>query len=477
MRKLILALFSIISAALIPVLISLSIIIILFLTPGFHIRIIKNLDLVKTFIEAKNLEVESDIKREIEKKTGISAFKPEYDRVKKDYDEKLLAFNKLNRTDEYKNIERQIDELDDLEWEKSSDSFKTEKDFDSFKKHKMKELKSALDEIENYRDKNEDSIEKSEDEMEKAKDLFEDADDKMKDKEEDARDIIEDRQGEFMNEMYHDISKIEPVLTEKLNTLFIDKEIKNIITTYLDFFTSYPEQKKAGNVYQSRLNVESGIIDTSTNVKLPPLRISYIVKINDNGIEKEKNLLSEVFAETVRSTPGLKSPWVMSKLFTMSDSWIAEKVGNSILKGTGVSYRDGVVKTESIILTGRKGEIAENIMIGMTAGKYLPYAAGAVSLILLLLIFILSADRRSGIKNAGYVLKYPSMVIAIAGIALILISLVPGLLLPEIISDPVKYAFLDRAVTTAVIYMLIPVIALFFILSLAGSFMVKFGKR
>jgi len=477
MRKLILALFSIISAALIPVLISLSIIIILFLTPGFHIRIIKNLDLVKTFIEAKNLEVESDIKREIEKKTGISAFKPEYDRVKKDYDEKLLAFNKLNRTDEYKNIERQIDELDDLEWEKSSDSFKTEKDFDSFKKHKMKELKSALDEIENYRDKNEDSIEKSEDEMEKAKDLFEDADDKMKDKKEDARDIIEDRQGEFMNEMYHDISKIEPVLTEKLNTLFIDKEIKNIITTYLDFFTSYPDQKKAGNVYQSRLNVESGIIDTSTNVKLPPLCISYIVKINDNGIEKEKNLLSEVFAETVRSTPGLKSPWVMSKLFTMSDSWIAEKVGNSILKGTGVSYRDGVVKTESIILTGRKGEIAENVMIGMTAGKYLPYAAGAVSLILLLLIFILSADRRSGIKNAGYVLKYPSMVIAIAGIALILISLVPGLLLPEIISDPVKYAFLDRAVTTAVIYMLIPVIALFFILSLAGSFMVKFGKR
>ena len=139
MRKLLLALFSIISAALIPVLISLSIIIILFLTPGFHIRIIKNLDLVKTFIEAKNLEVESDIKREIEKKTGISAFKPEYERVKKDYDEKLLAFNKLNRTDEYKNIEKQIDELDDLEWEKSSDSFKTEKDFDSFKKHKMKE--------------------------------------------------------------------------------------------------------------------------------------------------------------------------------------------------------------------------------------------------------------------------------------------------------------------------------------------------
>ena len=97
--------------------------------------------------------------------------------------------------------------------------------------------------------------------------------------------------------------------------------------------------------------------------------------------------------------------------------------------------------------------------------------------IFLLLIFFLSADRKSGIKNAGYVLKYPSMIIAIAGIALILISLVPGLLLPEIISDPVRYALLDRAATTAVIYMLLPVTALFFILSIAGSFMVKFGKK
>jgi hypothetical protein len=477
MRKILLYIFSIISAAIIPVLIALSIMITLFLSPDFHVRVIKNLDLVKTFIEAKNLEVESDIKREIEKKTGITAFKSEYDSVKKDYDEKLLAFNKINKTEDFKNLEKQIDEVDDLEWEKSSDSFKTEDEFKSFKKHKMKELKAALEEIENYRDKNEDAIDKSEDEMKKAEEIFEDADDEMKDKEKDAREIIEDRQGEFVNEMYHDISKIEPVLTEKLNTLFLEKEIKNIITTYLDFLTSYPEQKNAGNVYQSRLNVESGLIDTSTNVKIPPLSMSFIVKVNDNGIEKEKNLLSEVFAETVKSTPGLKSPWVMSKLFTMSDSWIAEKAGRSVLKGTGISYSGGVIKSGPITLTGEKGDIAERVMIGMTAGKYLPYAAGAISLILLILIFILSSGKKNGIKNAGYILKYPSMIIAIAGIALILISLVPGLLLPEIISDPLKYAFLDRAASTAVIYMLIPVTALFFILSLVGSFMVKMGKR
>lgn len=477
MRKLFLSVFSVISAAAIPVLIAVSIMVILFLNPAFHVSIIKNLNLVKTFIEAKNFEVENEIKREIEKKTGITEFKTGYDRVKKDYDEKLQAFNTINKTDEYKKLKQQVDELDDLEWEKSPDTFKNEDDFDSFKKHKMKELKSAIDEIDTYRDKNEDAIEKSEDEMDKAKDIFEDADDEMKDKEKEAREIIEDRQSDFMNEMYHDIAKIEPALTEKLNSLFLEKEVKNIISGYIRFLTSYQEQKRAGNVYESRLNIESGIIDASTNVNLPQFRMSFIVKVNDNGIEKEKNLLSEIFVETVKDTPGLRSPWVMAKLFSVSDSWIAEKAGNTFLKNAGLTYSNGVIKSGPILLTGENGNFAEKLMICMTAGKYLPYAAAVLSAILLLAVFLLSADHRSGLKNAGYILKYPSMLIAIAGIAAILLSLIPGLLLPEIVSDPVKYAFLDRVATTAVLHVFIPVTAVFFILSLAGGFMVKTGKR
>lgn len=477
MKKSFLCIISIISAAIIPVLIAASIILALFLAPGFHVRIIKNLSLVKTFIEAKNLEVENDIKREIEKKTGITEFKTSYDSIKRDYNEKLLAFNRLNRTDEYKKIKEQIDELDDLEWEKSSDSFKTEDDFDRFKKHKMKELKSAREEIKEYRDKNEDAIDKSEDEMESAKDLFDDADDGMKEKEEAAREIIEKRSGEFMNEMYHDIAKIEPPLTEKLNTLFIDREVRDLISGYIDFFTSYPEQKRLGNVYQSRLNVESGVIDSSANVNIPPLRLSFIVKVNDNGIEKERNLLSEVFAETVKNTPGLKSPWVMAKLFSMSDSWIAERAGNTFLKEAGLTYSNGVIKSGPILLKGEKGDIAEKVMIAMTAARYLPYAALAVSVILLLAVFLLSPDRRSGLVNTGRIIKYPSAIIAIAGITAILLSLVPGLLLPETLSDPVKYAFLDRAATAVVLHAFIPVTAFFFLLSIAGGILIKVGKR
>ncbi len=477
MKKIFLYILSSLSAAIIPAMITASVLMMLFLTPGFYVSIIKNLDLVKTFIEAKNLESEKEITREIEKKTGINSFKPEYEGIKKQYDEKLLAYNTLNKTDEYEKIKKQMDELDDLEWEKSPDSFKKEEDFDSFKKLKMKEFKTALKGIEKYRDSNEDAIDKSEDEMKKAKDLFEDADDRLTDKKNEARKIIEEREGDFMNEMYHDIAKIEPALTGMLNRLFIDREIRGIITEYLDFFTSYPAQKKAGNVYGTRLNVETGMIESSSNVNIPPLRLSFIVKTNENGIEKDKNLFSELFVETIRDTPGLKSPWIMTKIFSLSDSWLVEKIGNTLLKDTPLSYRNGVITSGPLLLSGEKGKIAERIMMFMTGAKYLPYITAVISLILLLTVFILSADRRSGLRNTGYILKYPAMIISIAGIALILLTLVPGILLPEAISDPVKYAFIDRAAMVSAIHVFAPIAILFFVISIIGSLMVRLGKR
>ena len=100
-----------------------SLIIILCSSADFHVSIIKNLNLVKTFIEAKNFQIEKDIKREIEKKTGITGYKADYDKIKKDYDEKLLAFNSINRTDEYEKIEKQFDELDDMDWDKAPENF------------------------------------------------------------------------------------------------------------------------------------------------------------------------------------------------------------------------------------------------------------------------------------------------------------------------------------------------------------------
>jgi hypothetical protein len=461
----------------IPSAITASILLTLAINENFYISVIKSLNLVETFIETKNVQIEKDIKREVEKKTGMSQFKPQYEALRKDYEDKLIAYTGINKNEEFDKIEKQIDELDDLEWIKSSDEFKTEDDFDRFKKQKMNDLKSALKEIKEYRSRNDDAIDKIEDEMEAAKDKFEDADDALKDKEEDAKDIIESRRGDFMNEMYSDIARVEPLLTEELNKLFIEKELRSAIKKYLDFMTSWQKQKEAGNIYESRLNVESGMIENVKKVSIPPLALNLRVKVNETGIEKEKNLLSEVFVEKIRETPGLKSPWVLANIFKLSDTWITETAGNTILKGTGLRMSDGIIKSDSIILSGEKAEKFEMLMMILSAAKYAPYAAaGAVTLFIILLILI-APDKKSGLRTSGFVLKYPSVIIVIAGIAVIIASIKPGLMIPQIVNDPVNSAFFDKVAFTTALHLFAPITGIFFVLSLTGGILLRLGKR
>ncbi|HNX24122.1 MAG TPA: hypothetical protein PKG60_08730 [Spirochaetota bacterium] len=477
MRKIFLYILSIISIIIIPVAITASILLTLAVNENFYISVIESLNLVETFIETKNVQIEKDIKKEIEKKTGMSQFKPRYESLRKDYEDKLIAYTSINKNEEFDKIEKQIDELDDLKWEKSSDEFKDEDDFDRFKKLKMTDLKNALKDIKEYRSKNDDQIDKIENAMEDAKDKFDDADDELKDKEEDAKDIIELRRGDFMNEMYSDISKVEPALTEELNRLFIEKELKSVIKNYLNFMTTWQRQKESGNIYESRLNVESGMIENVKKISIPPLAISLKVKVNENGIENEKNLLSEVFVEKIRETPGLKSPWVLTRIFKLSDSWIAETAGNTILKGTGLTMADGLIKSDAIILSGEKAENFEKIMMVFSAAKYTPAAAGGAVLLFVILLIIAAPDKKSGMKVSGFVLKYPSVIIVIAGIAIIIASLKPGLMIPQIINDPVNSAFFDKVAFTTALHLFAPITGVFFVLSLAGGILLKFGKK
>ena len=476
MRKIFLYLLSVISIIIIPAAITVSILLTLAVNENFYISVIKSLNLVETFIETKNIQIEKDIKREVEKKTGMSQFKPLYESLKKDYEDKLIAYTSINKNVEFDTIEKQIDELDDLKWEKSSDDIKTEDEFDIFKKNKMKDLKSALKEIKEYRSKNNDSISRIENEMEDAKDKYEDAEDELKDKEEDAKDIIESRRSDFMNEMYSDIARIEPVLTEDFNRLFIERGVKSLIKRYLDFMTTWETQRKTGSIYESRLNVESGIIENVKKISIPPVNLSLRVKVNENGIEKEKNLLSEVFVDRIRETPGLKSPWVLTQIFKLSDSWVTEAAANSFLKGTNLNLADGVIKSDAIVLTGKKAENFEKIMMVFSAAKYIPYAAAGAVLLFIILLIIAAPDKKSGMRASGYVLKYPSIIIVIAGIAVIIASVKPGLMIPQIVNDPVNSAFFDKVAFTAALHLFAPLTGVFFVLSLAGGILLKIGK-
>jgi hypothetical protein len=477
MRKIAAYILTVISAVIIPLSVTGAILLTLAVNENFYISVIKKLDLVETFIETKNLQLEKDIKKEIEKKTGMSQFRIEYEKLRKDFEEKSAAFTKLNKTDEYNRLDKQIDELDDLKWEKSSDDFKTEDDFNRFKKQKMLDLKNALKEIKEYRKKNDDVIDKAENEMEKAKDKFEDADDILKDKESEAKGIISKRRGDFMNEMYHDIARIEPALTQSLNTLFIEQELRRLIRQYLSFFTSWKQQVKAGNIYEERLNVESGMVENTKKVILPPLSLSFRVKVNDNGIIKDKNLLSEVFVETIRETPGLKSPWVMTKIFGLADSFIAEMIANTFLKGTGFSMNDGVIKSETIVLSGDRAKKVEKVMMLLSFAKYSIFTAAGISVFLMLLIIAVSPEKKTGLRLTGHVMKYPSILIASGGIAVIISSLKPGLVLPQIVNDPVNSAFIDKIYFAAAYHFFVPITAVFLLCFVTGTLLLKFVKK
>jgi hypothetical protein len=477
MRKIFFYALSVISIIIIPVSITAAILLTLAVNENFYISVIKNLNLVQTFIETKNFQIEKDIKKEIEKKTGMSQFRIEYEILRKNYEDKLVAYSLLYKSEEYDKLKKQIDDLDDLDWEKSSEAFKNKDDFERFKKQKMLDLKTALKEIKEYRKKNDDAIDKAEDEMEKAKDKFENADDLLKDKESVAKDIIETRRGDFMNEMFSDIAKIEPALTESLNKLFIEQELRRVIRTYLSFFTSWKQQVKAGNIYETRLNVESGMIENVKKVNLPPLLLSLRVKVNENGLEKEKNLLGEVFVEKIRETQGLKSPWVLTKIFMLSDSFIVEKAGNSIFKDTGLSLNNGVIKSGEIVLSGGKASRIEKVMMIMTFAPYSLYAAAGITFILILLLFVAAPNKKTGLKFSGFILKYPSIIIVIGGIAVIIASIKPGLMIPRIVNDPINSAFFDKVYFTTALHLFAPITAVFFIFSLAGGLLLKFGKK
>jgi len=476
MRKIVLYILSVISIVIIPAAITSSILLTLAINENFYISVIKSLNLVETLIKTKNVQTEKDIKREVEKKTGMSQFKLQYESLKNDYENKFTAYSVINKDEEYDKLEKQKDELENFKWEESSEEFKTEDDFNRYKKNKIKDLKVSLKEIKKYRIKNDEAIKKIKDEMENAKAAFDDADSELKGKEKDAKYIVESRSGDFMNETYSDIAIIEPMLTDDLNKLFIEKELKSVIKNYLEFMTTWRRQRDTGNIYENRLNVESGMIENLKTVSIPPLVINLHVRIKENGIEKEKNLLSEIFVEKIMATPGLKSPWVLIQIFKLSGSWMVETAGRTILKDTGLRISDGVIRSDTIILSGDKAEKFEKIMMLFSAAKYTPYAAAGLTLFLVFILIIAAPDKRTGMKMSGFVLKYPSAIIVIAGIAIIIVSIKPGLMIPQIVNDPVNSAFFDKIAFNTALHIFAPVTGVFFILSVAGGILSKFGK-
>jgi len=477
-RKILSYLAALIAILLLPVIITASLGLAMALNEDFHISVVKNLNIVETVIKFKNYQIESDIRHEIEKETGMALFKPEYDSLRADYDRKLQTFNALNKTKEYESLEKEIDQLDDMDWKDAPDTFRNRDEWKTWRKNKISELEKKQDSIKDYRKKNRELLNVAEKAMKKSRDAFEDADDLMKKKEKKARKILEDRSSDFMNEIVSDMSKVSDKLSSAINDLFIEVEIRKILKTYLAFFTDYFNQKKTGGVYESNLNIASGEIGTSKKVVLPPFELSFKVKTDENGIVKEKNIFSDLCVELINATPGLKSPWILTKIFGMADSWLAEKVIGRALKGTGFRFSDGTLKSQGpVILSGERAEMAEYLMIGLTAGRFFMFAGPVIAILLVMLTFASAPDRRSKWKTTGLAIEIPSALMTALGIAGIIFSAFPGFFFRIPIDDPAVRGFIERGIFSTGLHFFIPVTLLFFILSLTGGFMRKRGNK
>jgi hypothetical protein len=477
-KGLMLYLISFTALLIIPVLIILTVFHLLLTSDRFYTGIIKQMNPVEKIIEAKNLEIENDVKREIEKRTGIKSFMPEYEKIRKEYQDKELEFHRLYKTAEYSRIKNQIKKLKDLEWIKSSDEFKDEDDFHLFKKNKLAELKRELEEIEKFRKSEKEQINQLEKELDFAEGNLKKADRDLKDRKEEAEEILESRQSEFMNTMYADIHKISPVLTEQLNTLLIDREIKNIINIYLDFLMTHNIQKQQGNIFVQRFDIESGMIENRKIVKLPPLKLSLRVNVDEGGVSRERHLLSEVFVKNIGSIQGLENPWVITKIFSMSDSWLIEKYARSKLKDAGMTIENGIIKSSGpIIIKGKAAEITEYAMLFFTYGKYLKYITPGIILFFIFAIFIAAPDKKTGAGFAGIVLKYPAYIIIIISASAVVISFKPSFILTGFGTDPVTDTIMESLFSAAAVHIFIPLIICFTVIMLTGIILCKLGRK
>ena len=474
-KSLLFSILSIFSFILIPVMIFTILLYSMATSEEFYLSLIRQLSPVETFIEAKNSMTEKDVLRQVEKKTGLSSFRPEFEKIETTYKDRLAAYNRINRTEEYNRLDKQIDELDDMDWEEAPDTFRDEKSFEKFKKTRLSELKNKIDEIKKYRDKNDDAIDESEDVMDDAKDSFEDAREKLQDKEEQARDIVRSRREELSNSLITDMAEIEPEITEKLNYLFLDREIRRVIGSYIDFFSEYEKQKASGMVFTRRLDIKSGRIENTRIVKIPALSISLYTDFEEKGKTRRRHIFSEIIPSVIDSVPNLSNPWLLKKIFTLSDSWIAEAAGRSVIEKYGLTIKNGRISSEEIVMRGKKAQMAEYLMIAASYGKYSLYLFPALIFILIASLLFTGKTGKEGMRRIGIILKYSSAASAVIFITGIIISMKPLMLLPhmKILDNVMIKEITERIIFTSGLYFLIPAVALFLIISAAGSYILK----
>ncbi len=440
---------------------------------SFYLTVIKGIDPIETFISARNNTMESDIRREIEKKTGLTAMTDRANKAKEEFNKAMKAWRRVSKSDEYDKLKKQVKELEDLKWAENSGMFKTGKDFEAFRKTKLEELNKKIDEIKKYRDQEEDAISKAEDIMEDREDDYEDLADDLADKKEEAREIEEEQRKNLPNSLVDDVAKIRGPITRAFNEQFLDNEVRRIFKKYIDFATDRDLQVKRGNIYVEKLDTESGMVLNREVIKFPGCKINLHVPEKGKASSTKNHLFSDVFVKIVDSTPGVRNPWIIKRILNLSNNWLGETLGNRIIKRTGIRLEDGNIFLNAVTIRGKSAQVIDKALKVLSLlNKYL-LLIPLILAIFYFLVVITGDTLKLGLGSMGSVIKYSFMIAFLLVFSALLISLAPGLILDIPIDNTMALLVTEKVISTTSMYFLGILSALLFALSVLGAFIMR----
>ena len=421
----------------------------------FYTEVLKGSYLLNAFVEGKNASVDRAAREEIDRDVALDTYVTAAATTRNTLDRARAHYERANRTAEYADLERKLAEARGASWTGATAAVPDEKAFEERREAEIAHLRSRLREIEEYREQNGRAIERAESEYDDARDKMEDAQSELDDKNREAARIIDRHRAAFSSRITGDLAALAPRLAPLLNEKLIDGAVKREIEKQLDFLRSGGGEQENGTL------------------RLPPVTISLWV---DDASGGRRHLLSQVFVDEIRRAPDIRNRAFLLALFRMSDTALGEYMAGRFLRKAGLSLDDGVIRMQPPALEGSAAAALRRVMTAAALGRYLKYAAGGLFALYLAFLLIISAPWKRKVSWLGGGLLYPSALIVLASVALVIASRVAFDISPYLAPDAMLLGFAKNIARAAAFYLALPVIILFLPLTLAGLAMKKAAR-
>jgi hypothetical protein len=457
---------SILSCIIFPLLLLVVILYQLFVAPDFYTSILKRSSLIKTFIEAYNVSIDQNIKKEINESVKLDDFVSEFNDVKGQSEKAFDYYKMLNRSDEYDDLKTRRKELSGLSWQYAPSSFKSKDEFEKYQENELARFDTRIEEIEKYRDDNEDAIDKAEDAMKVSEKELKKAQSTLEDKQDQADDIVKKYREASMSEIHEDIEVLGSRLTSILNEKLIDGTVRNKIETVINFLTSYYDQERDGKISVETFPYRPDY--RKLTIAFPDMSFSMWIEEEVNGIMQKRHLLSQVLVDEIRRTGELKKKNTYINIFKLADTSLGEHFGNKYLSKFKLSIDNGIINLQLKNLEGDDAQRLEWVMLVLTWGAYLKFVLPGLLFMLFMYYFFSRVDRDRKLQSLQHMSIIPSAVIIFFSFAGFLTARYFISMRPDLIENIIVRVYAKTVMTSASLHVFFPCAASFGIIVCIG---------